>query len=124
MPLTSGMLSSSRAHGRPVLQDFTVSKHLDRSTTSLMGAVWSGRTIKTVKIQMYTTNGAGAMALTLEYELQDVIVTSVSTKMEAGNTPTEEVTLNYSKMKINHTTGGGPKGTQSAGWDVAANKAI
>jgi type VI protein secretion system component Hcp len=128
MPISSSSSSTTRTTGRVVMNDVKVSKLLDRSSVTLNSYVWSGRNVRTVKIQAFASGmDGGPPALQLEYELSDVIFTSFSTNAE-GNTPVETITMSFSKIKATHylprSPGSPSRPTVAVGWDITANRAL
>jgi type VI secretion system secreted protein Hcp len=71
--------------------------------------------------------GGGKSVAFLQYELADVMVTSVHHADDEDDVPVEEFSLNYQKFEITYTTqkaSGKPGTPVHAGWDLATNKQI
>ena len=119
---TSGGGTSQRAD----FQDLSIVKTLDSASPLLFKACAKGDHISEVKIELCR---AGGDKLTyMEYTMNNVIISSVSTGGGGGGEPTESITLNYGKINLNYIKqareGGGGAGNVPAGWDLEANKPI
>jgi type VI secretion system secreted protein Hcp len=112
--------------GKVSVQDISLTKYVDSSTTALMIAACKGTHIKQAVL---TVRKAGDTPLEyIKITLDSVLVSSLSTGGSGGEDRlTENVSLNFAKFKVEYTaqadTGG--KGTTStAGWDITANKPV
>lgn len=119
---TSGGGTSQRAD----FQDFSIVKTLDSSSPLLFKACAKGDHLKEVKLELCR---AGGDKLTyMEYKMENVIISSLSTGGGGGGEATESVTFNYGKINLNYIkqarAGGGGAGNVPAGWDLEANKPI
>jgi type VI secretion system secreted protein Hcp len=126
MPLTHGPSNTSRASGRCVHQDFTVSKHVDISSPTLNLKCCSGEDIKQMKIHIWKADAAAKPIEYITYTMDSVIVTSVSVG-GGGDQPIETVTFNYKKITWDYgqqlqVQPGGAKGKNSAMWSTEENK--
>jgi type VI secretion system secreted protein Hcp len=116
------------ATGRVTHGDFSVVKTIDKSTPKLHLKCANGQHIPSVTLELCRANGE--QETYMEYELTDVIVSSVSmsTTVQGGETfPIEEVSFNYGKIEWTYTeydAEGKAKGTVEAGWDVSANQEL
>lgn len=128
-----GLSQSGTAHigagagaGKVSVQDLSITKWVDSSSTALVMSACKGTHLKEAKL---TVRKAGDSPLEyLHITLTDVLVSSVNTGGSGGEDRlTENVVLNFGKFKVEYTnqaeTGG--KGTTStAAWDIPANKAM
>ncbi|RLC30664.1 MAG: Hcp1 family type VI secretion system effector [Deltaproteobacteria bacterium] len=110
---------------RADFQDFSIVKLMDKSSPMLFKACAKGDPIKNVKIELCRAGGDKHVYMT--YEMEDVIISSVSTSGGEGGEARESVTFNFGKIKLNYVPigrDGKPAGNVPAGWDLEANKAI
>ena len=117
---TSGGGTSQRA----AFQDLSIVKMMDSASPLLFKACAKGDHLDEVKLELCR---AGGDKLTyMEYTLNNVIISSVSVGGGGGGEPTESVTFNYGKIKLNYIKqarkGGGAAGNVPAGWDLQINK--
>jgi type VI secretion system secreted protein Hcp len=112
--------------GTGQVNDLSLTKYIDMATPDLMLACCNGKHYPEAKL---TVRKAGENPL--EYvviTMQDVIITGVQTGGSGGEDKlTENVTLNFAKVKVDYTeqTGTGGKGaTPKMGWDIEANKKL
>lgn len=125
-----GMSNSGSTHvgggsgaGKVNVQDLSFTKYVDLCSTELMLACCNGKHFADAKL---IVRKAGENPL--EYiiiELEDLIITSVSTGGSGGEDRlTENVTLNFAKVKVGYVEqaadGAAGKDTKM-GWDVAGN---
>lgn len=110
--------------GKVSVQDISLTKYVDASSTALLLAACKGTHIKQAKL---TVRKAGDKPL--EYiviTLDNVLVSSVSTGGSGGEDRlTENVSLNFAKFKVEYTTQakeGGKGTTSTASYNVAENK--
>ena len=123
MASASASSSGGGTTQRADLQDLSIVKLLDSATPLLFLACAKGEHIDEVKIELCR---AGGDKLTyMEYIMNNVIISSVSTGGGGGGEPTESVTFNYGKIKLNYIKqqrkGGGGGGNVPACWDLEAN---
>jgi len=119
---TSGGGTSQRAD----FQDLSIVKTLDSASPLLFKACATGSHIKEVKLEL--CRAGGDKLIYMEYTMNNVIISSLSTGGGGGGEPTESVTFNYGKINLNYIKqareGGGAAGNVPAGWDLEANKPI
>lgn len=126
-----GLSQSGSAHhgagagaGKVNVQDISLTKWVDNSSTALIVAACKGTHIKEAKL---TVRKAGDTPLEyIKITLTDVLVSSVQTGGSGGEDRlTENVVLNFAKFKVEYTTQaetGGKGTTSTAAWDIPANK--
>jgi type VI secretion system secreted protein Hcp len=112
--------------GKVSVQDISLTKYVDASSTALMLAACKGTHIKQAVL---TVRKAGDTPLEyIKITLDSVLVSSLSTGGSGGEDRlTENLSLNFAKFKVEYTTQadtGGKGSTSTAAWDVAANKAV
>jgi type VI secretion system secreted protein Hcp len=116
---------SGGGSGKVSVQNISITKYVDSSSTGLILASCKGTHIKQA---LLTVRKAGDKPLEyIKITMEDVMVTSLSTGGSGGEDRlTENVSLNFAKFKIEYTkqaATGGADATTTAAWDVPANKA-
>ena len=119
----SGHRGSGSGSGKVEVNDISISKYVDKSSPTLMLACANGKHIAKGKI---TVRKAGENPLDyLTIDLEKILVSNYQTSgANKGDTPTESVTLNFIKMKLEYwtQTDKGAKGENANfSWDVAQN---
>ena len=112
--------------GKVSVQDISLTKYVDASSTALMLAACKGTHIKQATL---TVRKAGDKPLEyIKITLDSVLVSSLSTGGSGGEDRlTENVSLNFAKFKVEYTTQaetGGKGVTSTAAWDITANKPV
>lgn len=121
--------SGSAAHGggagagKVSVQDFSFAAHTGRASPQLFLACATGQHLKSA---LLTVRRSGAQqADFLKVTMSDLIVSSWQQSAPAGaDVPTDQVTLNFSKVEIAATSqnaGGAAGEAVRSGWDVRAN---
>jgi type VI secretion system secreted protein Hcp len=125
-----GLSNSGTSHagsgsggGKVSVQDISLTKYVDKASPDLMLACCNGKHYPEAKL---TVRKAGEKPLEyLIITLTDVMVTALSTGGSGGEDRlTENVTLNFSKVKVDYTeqtATGGTGAKPSMGWDIAEN---
>jgi type VI secretion system secreted protein Hcp len=125
-----GLTNSGSAHtgggagsGKVSVQDITVTKWLDLSSTSIVSAVAQGKHIPEVTLVVRKAGEKPLEYLTIT--LKEVVVTAVSTGGSGGEDRlTENITLNFAKFKIQYkeqADTGGAGASPDFGFDIAGN---
>lgn len=125
-----GMSNSGSAHmgggagsGKVNVQDLSITKYIDKSSTDLMLAACSGKHYP--EAQLIVRKAGGTPVEYLKIKLTEVLITSVSTGGSGGEDRlTENVSLNFAKFTVDYTPQdekGAPGKTQTVGWDIAKN---
>ena len=125
-----GMSNSGSAHvgggagsGKVSVQDLSLTKYLDSSSAPLMLSCCNGEHFGSAVL---TVRKAGEKPLEyLTIKLQEVVITSVTTGASGGDDRlTENVTLNFAKVKVEYLpqeAKGGKGNMIPFSWDIAAN---
>jgi len=125
-----GMSQSGTTHagsgagaGKVNVQDLSLTKYVDKSTPELMLACANGKHFDKAVL---TVRKAGESPLEyLVITMEDLIITSLSTGGSGGEDRlTENVTLNFAKVKVNYAeqdAKGGAKAKPQMGWNIAQN---
>jgi len=128
-----GLSQSGSAHmgggagaGKVNVQDLSLTKYIDKSSPDLMLFCCNGKHLKDAKL---TIRKAGENPLEyLVITLEDVIISSISTGGSGGDDRlTENVTLNFGKVKVDYTeqdSKGGAGAKPKMGWDIVKNEKI
>jgi len=111
--------------GIPEHQDFTIYKHIDKSSPKLFLYVNTGESIPEARLEL-SRNGTTVMV----YILKDVLVTSLRLRHIEEVTlgsfePIEEVSFAYSQILLEYTPvdeAGQPETPVTAGWNLVENK--
>jgi len=121
--------AGARSSGRADFSDFVVTHLLDKASPKLAISCCKGEHIKTVTLSL--NRAGGSKEQYMEYKLEDVIITSVSTSGQSGGEgtlPIETISFNYGKITFTYTETdhktGAPKGKVSSGWSLVENKAV
>jgi len=125
MPLTAGPSNTSRASGRCVHQDFTITKYVDLASPTLNLKCCGGEDIKQMTIHIWKADAAAKPINYITYTLESCIITSVSVSA-GGDQPIETVTFSYKKITWDYAQQkqdqpGGGKGKASAKWSQEEN---
>ncbi len=111
--------------GKVSVQDISITKYVDSSTTALIVAACKGTHIDKAVL---TVRKAGDKPLEyIKITLEKVLVSSLSTGGSGGEDKlTENLSLNFAKFKVEYTKQaekGGKDATSTAAWDIPGNAA-
>ena len=88
--------------GRVNVQDISITKNVDSSSTEIYQALVTGQHVRDVIIEVSSKKYSGNEPY-LTYTLKNVIITSVSTGGSGGEDRlTENVTLNFEEIKVTY----------------------
>ena len=126
-----GLSNSGSAHvgggagaGKVNIQDISITKYIDFSSTGLQLACANGKHFPEA---MLTVRKAGEHPLEyLKIKMTEVMITSVSTGGSGGEDRlTENVSLNFAKVNLEYlkqaAAGGADGGPSTFAWDIPAN---
>lgn len=125
MALTHDQSNTMRTTGKPVHQEFTISKCLDAATPKLNEYCNKGDSIGQCTV-LVARNDNGAALPIITYTLEDVVISSISVSGGGGSKPVENLSLNYTKIKweyVQQKSSTEKKGNNSTVWDLKTNKA-
>ena len=113
--------------GKASFEDFHFVSRISAASPPLLNACATGTHIKQATLS--GTRGAGKSKSVdyLKYKLSDVTVTNVEQFDGEGQAPSEQFSLNYSKIEVSYSpqTASGKIGSPvTFGYDVKANKKI
>lgn len=106
-------LACTGASCKPQFGALSVVKSVTADTIDTLGLVMSGAANKSVNLDVFTD----ATTISNGIELGDAVVSTVALSTDASGALSEKVSFTY--RSVTWTAG-----IQSAGWDVAANKAL
>ena len=110
--------------GKVNVQDLSLTKYVDKASPVLFQRICDGKHFK--KAELFVRKAGGKPIEYVIIELSEVIVTSVSTGGSGGEDRlTENISLNFAKMKFKYTgqtETGGEQAANPVGWSVAENK--
>ena len=99
--VTTNVSNDDRLTGRPVHQDFSVSKDVDKATPSLLQGCNAGTVYPEVKVVVLRSDGDKVLPL-FEYKLGDAVISAMSVG-GGGGKPVENIAFNYSKIEWTYT---------------------
>lgn len=122
---TMGMGGGGGA-GKVNVQDLSISKYVDKSSTNCVLKCCSGKHYDEAKliVRKAGENPVEYMKLTMT----DVLISSISSGGSGGeDRVTENVSMNFAKVKVEYTPqapDGSSEATMDIGWDVEANAVL
>jgi type VI secretion system secreted protein Hcp len=120
----TGHTGGGSGAGKVNVQDLSVTKYVDKASSTLFLKMCQGDHIKKGKL---TVRKAGTKPLEyIKLDMDDIIVSSQSTGGSGGEDRlTENLTLNFSKFNLQYTpqkVDGTGEAAVECKWDIAANK--
>jgi type VI secretion system secreted protein Hcp len=125
MQMTSDVSNRERTSGKPNVQDFTISKYMDKASPVLNQTCCEGKKIGDGKVTV-GRNEAGEVMPLIVYTLKDVMVSSVSAASSGGDKPSETITLNFTAIQWDYTAqkpDSTKEGASAGKWDMKTNSA-
>lgn len=126
MPVSARASTHGRTAGDVVIQDFVISKVIDRATPALALACCQATMFPEATLELYA-NSTEKVAY-MSYKLYDVVLTSVQpagSGLADGSMPVETLSLNFNKIEWAYTPRGkvdSPEGAERTGWDRNSRK--
>jgi type VI secretion system secreted protein Hcp len=124
--ITGDVSNENRTSGRPMHQDFTATKYVDKASPKLNQKCCEGTNLGEVTVTV-ARNDAGVLLPFLVYKLKDCVISSVSIGGgSGGGKPVETLSLNYSAIEWKYVVQkqeGGKEGEVVGKWSVSANNA-
>lgn len=128
-----GMAQSGTTHsgrgggsGKVSVQDLSVTKYVDKSTTALMLHCCSGKHIPEAVLTVRKSAGDKPLEY-VKITMKEILVAGLSTGGSGGEDRlTENVTLNFAQVKYEYTpqkADGGADATLESTWNIAENQA-
>jgi type VI secretion system secreted protein Hcp len=123
--------TSSAAHGTGMgtgkadVSSITIQKIVDKASPLLFLNCCGGNHIKKTQLQVRETTGGNTTETYFQYDLENVLIDSVSWGGSAGGgKPSESVSLSFQKITVSYwpQNADGKLGSKiPAGWDVSKN---
>jgi type VI secretion system secreted protein Hcp len=111
--------------GKASVQDLSFTKYADAATHALLLAASNGQHYKKANLVVRKAGGKGAPIEYIKIEMDEVLITSVSCGGSGGEDRlTENVTLNFAKVKYEYTPqkpDGSPDSTKEMIYNIAEN---
>ena len=123
--VTGDVSNEQRTSGKPMHQDFSLTKYADTSSPLLNQKCCEGANLGDVTVTI-GRNDKGVILVLYTYIMKDVILSSVSIGGGGGGKPVESLTLNYSRIEWHYTSQkqeGGKEGEIVGKWDLSKNVA-
>jgi type VI secretion system secreted protein Hcp len=110
--------------GKVSISSFNIMKKADKASTALFQACANGKNFPKAWVTMRKAGGEGGQAPFLQYDFETVMVESIQWSGSSGgdDTPTESVSLAFSKVAITYSTldaKGSPTKAGQAAWDLS-----
>ena len=125
--IPGGAVDQQRTKGETSLGDITFTRQLDKSSPKLMEACALGKFNKEVLVE-FTTTLAGKTETYLKWKLENVVFTGYSVHGNSSGEPlpSEQCSMNFSKITYTYTEFDNQKGTKKGNvetkYEVGANK--
>ena len=124
---TQGGAGSGAGAGKVNIQDLSLTKFLDSSSPYLMLYASTGRHIESATLFVRKAGDGDGQQNYFRIEMQDIIVSSVSSGSGGEDRLSEDVTLNFAKITWTYypTDERGNAGKPiTTGWNIAENKEL
>lgn len=109
--------------GKVSVHDMSVTKYVDTATTAFMQKCCSGKHFP--KAQLICRKAGDTPLEFLKVTMEEVLISSISSGGSGSESKmTENVTLNFAKVKVEYesqTSEGGGSGASELGWDIRGN---
>lgn len=113
--------------GRASLSDLTFKKLTDMSSPILKQHCAMGKTIPKARLEFMRADGDGKPICYYKIELENLMISGITSDSGSGGIMTEMVHIAYAKIKwtyVKQDIRGGVGGSTAGGWDAAANKVV
>lgn len=117
--------NQTRTKDKPVFSEITVLRMSDSATPQLLQKLAQGNVLAGDSVITFTREDDGKLLPLIVVTLTDVILSGVSLS-SGGEPPSESVTLNYAKIKVEYTKQkeeGGQDGIAPFMWNISTNAA-
>ncbi|WP_207480959.1 Hcp family type VI secretion system effector [Arenibaculum pallidiluteum] len=116
--------AANREASEPSVSEITMTREMDKSSPLFFKEAVSGKSGKTVQIDLVTTGDPGDTYMT--YTLTDALVSSYSVSANGSGQPQESISLNFSKIELKYTPHDAnhkPQAPVVSSYDLATTKA-
>jgi len=114
--------------GKVSVDSFSFGKTVDKASPKLFESLTTGKHLKDATLELCLSNEVGSRSLCyLTIKLSDVLVSSYQIGGSGGDVPTDQFSLNFSKIEFEYTPqkeDGTLDTPVNAGYDVKANKKV
>lgn len=119
--LTTSIIGGGGGAGKPTIHELTIVKPMDSTSPKLFESCVIGRTFPTVELSV--VRDSPNREPYLKVRLNDVLVSSYSTGGTGDTVPTEQLSLNFTKIEFAYIRydDKGTSSTVSATYDVIKN---
>ena len=106
--------------GKVAVHDISITKWVDKATTDLMKACATGQHIK--KAVLFVRKSGERPVEYLKVTLEDILISGLSINgNRSDDRPTESISLNFSKFKVEYTQQGGRSGGAVSTFELDLN---
>ena len=123
-PVSEARSGTIHTSGRANHGTVNFSKYADASTADICAAMWAGKSIKQAVFSAVTNDGDAVIEY-MKITLDNIVFCNFSIHGGGNSVASEEISLSFSKIKIEYNQQkeeGGNKGAHSAVWDLATEK--
>ncbi len=118
-----GTTGATRRRGDVILENFSVSKELDKASPKVAEAICKGKVFPKVEIDLTASYTDAGRVTYYRYELKNVMVTSynIGGSGQSEDVPMEDFSLNFEEIKVTYTEcgpDGSKKGNIEYSWKV------
>lgn len=109
--------------GAASIQDFHVTKNLDRATAPLFQACCSGAGFRSATFTVRSSGQSSYVMLQCRFE--DVLISSYQIGGSDGSPPMDQLSIQFAKCSLGYraqSPSGAPEKAVYGGWDIVANK--
>jgi type VI secretion system secreted protein Hcp len=124
-PMTTSVgKATNREAGLPSMHEVTFTKGMDESSIELFGWAAAANASKECKIDIVATGSDDPF---VQYTLEEALISSYQFGGHAEGSPSESISLNFTKFKMKFIPAGGDMKAQSPvtkGFDIATGQAF
>jgi len=107
--------------GKVSISDFSFTSPASKASPKLFEHVVTGKHIKDVLLELCVAGEERKSQCYLQIMLSDVLVSSYQSQGSSGEQPTEQISLNFSKIEFQYTPIGSSEAPVKAGYDIKKN---
>lgn len=107
--------------GKVSISDFSFTTSASKASPKLFEHVVTGKHIRDVTLQLCVAGEERESQCYLEIMLSDVLVSSYQSQGSSGEQPTEQISLNFSKIEFKYQPIGSSEAPVKAGYDLKKN---